>query len=230
MQSGRRNASTAWNRVCTRRVQVELNDRPIVPAEAAIYGLAAGLTATLLISALSRVPKLREYAQQSSWVDPSPSDFEEEAEGIAPMSPATALVQASGPGPEGPAGLFAAKVASGLFGRALATRTKRWGQAVHIAYGSIWGLVYGILQTTRTRRPVMSGVAHGLFVWAFGPAILVPAMKLMPAPAKTPRARAMLSVAAHAIYGVTVATLFSRLSQRRRPHDDASAVPVRDRH
>jgi hypothetical protein len=69
-----------------------------------------------------------------------------------------------------------------------------------------------------------------VFVWAFGPAILVPAMKLMPTPAKAPRARAVLGVAAHAIYGVTVATLFSRLSQRRTPHDDASAVPLRDRH
>ena len=219
-----------WNRVCTRRVVVELNDRPIVPAEAALYGLAAGLTATLLISALSRVPKLRTYAEQSSWVDQLPTDFEEEAEGVAPMSPATALLQTSGPGPEGPAGLFAAKVASGLFGRDLATRTRQWGQAVHIAYGSLWGLVYGILQTTRTRRPVVSGIWHGLFVWAFGPAILVPAMKLMPAPAKAPRARAALGVAAHVMFGVTVATLFSRLAQRKTPHDDASAVPVRDRH
>jgi hypothetical protein len=201
----------------------------MVPAEAALYGLAAGLTATLLISAISRIPKVRGYVEQSSWIDESSDEFEEEFE-RAPMSPATALVQASGPGPEGPAGLFAAKVASGLFGRDLATRTKQWGKAVHIVYGSVWGLVYGMLQTTRSRRPVVSGISHGLLVWAFGPAILVPAMKLMPAPAKMPRARNALSLAAHAIYGVAVAMLFSRLSHRRTPHDDASAVSVRDRY
>jgi hypothetical protein len=205
------------------------DDRPIVPAEAAIYGLAAGLTATLLISALSRIPKVREYAEQSSWIDQPFSELEEEIEGAAPMSPATALVQASGPGPEGPAGLFAAKVASGLFGRDLATRTRQWGKAVHLAYGSLWGLIYGILQTTRTRRPVLSGASHGLFVWAFGPALLVPAMKLMPAPAKAPRGRSALSLAAHVMYGVTVAALFSRLAQKRTLHA-ASAIPVRDGH
>jgi len=205
------------------------DERPIVPAEAALYGLAAGLTATLLISALSRVPKLRSYAEQSSWIDQPSSDLEEEIEGAAPMSPATALVQASGPGPEGPAGLFAAKVASGLFGRDLATRTRQWGQAVHLAYGSLWGLVYGMMQTTRTRRPVLSGVSHGLFVWAFGPALLVPAMKIMPAPAKAPRGRRVLALDAHVMYGVAVATLFSRLAQRRT-HHAASALPVRDRH
>src|SRR5689334_9171050 len=114
---------------------MRVDDRPMVPAEAALYGLAAGLTATLLISAISRIPKVRGYVEQSSWIDESSDEFEEEFE-RAPMSPATALVQASGPGPEGPAGLFAAKVASGLFGRDLATRTKQWGKAVHIVYGS----------------------------------------------------------------------------------------------
>ena len=205
------------------------DNRPIVPAEAAIYGLAAGLTATLLISALSRIPKVREYAEQSSWTDEPFSELEEEVEGAAPMSPATALVQTSGPGPEGPAGLFAAKVASGLFGRDLATRTRQWGKAVHLAYGSLWGLIYGILQTARTRRPVLSGASHGLLVWAFGPALLVPAMKIMPAPAKAPRGRSALSLAAHVMYGVTVAALFSRLAQKRTPYA-ASAISVRDGH
>jgi len=205
---------------------VRADERPIVPAEAALYGLAAGLTATLLISALSRIPRVRNYAEQSSWVDP---DLEEEVEGAVPMSPDTALVQASGPGPEGPAGLFAAKVASGLFGRDLATRTRQWGKAVHLAYGSLWGLIYGMLQTTRTRRPLLSGATHGVFVWAFGPALLVPAMKIMPAPAKAPRGPSALGLAAHVMYGVTVAALFSRLAQKRT-HDAAPALSVRDRH
>jgi hypothetical protein len=212
---------------------MSVDDRPIAPAEAAIYGLAAGLTATLLISAVSRIPRLRKYAGRSSWADRSMSagdqEWEAELETTAPMSPATALVQASGPGPEGPAGLFAAKVASGLFGRDLATRTQPWGRAVHFAYGSLWGVVYGILQTRRTRRPMLSGVAHGLFVWAFGPALLVPAMKLMPTPNHTPRAQRAFVAAAHALYGVTVATMFSRLSRRGSSHEQPS-LHLRDRH
>jgi hypothetical protein len=204
--------------------------RPIAPAEAALYGLAAGLTATLVISAVSRIPQLREYARRSSWTDRSSSAAEEEAfEGAAPMSPAMALVQASGPGPEGPAGLFAAKVASGLFGQDLATRTRRWGRAVHLAYGTLWGVVYGILQTRRTRRPALSGLAHGLFVWAFGPMFLVPAMKLMPAPSKTSREQNAFVVAAHVLYGLTVATMFSRLARTASPHEQPT-LHLRDRH
>ena len=188
--------------------------RPIAPAEAAFYGLAAGLTATLLISTVSRIPQLRRYAEQSSWATTSATAEREESFG-APMSPAMALVQASGPGPEGPAGLFAAKVASGLFGQDLATRTSRWGKAVHLIYGSLWGFLYGILQTRRGRRPMLAGVSHGLIMWAFGPALLVPAMKLMPSPAKTHRAQSAFVVAAHVLYGVTVATMFNRLTSRR---------------
>ena len=212
---------------------MSVDERPIAPAEAAIYGLAAGLTATLLISAVSRIPRLRKFAERSSWTDRSMSvsgqDWEAELEATSPMSPATALVQASGPGPEGPAGLFAAKVASGLFGRDLATRTQPWGRAVHLVYGSVWGIVYGILQTRRRRRPALAGAAHGLFVWAFGPALLVPAMKLMPPPNKTPRAQSVFVVAAHALYGVTVATMFSRLSRNGSPHEQP-ALHLRDRH
>ena len=184
--------------------------RSLAPVEAALYGLAAGFAATVLISAVSRIPAVREHGHSS--LDALAIPPAEETNPTLPMSPAAVLVQTSGPGPEGPAGLFAAKVASGLFGQDLATRTRLWGQVVHLAYGSLWGLVYGILQTRRVRRPGVAGVAHGLFVWLFGPALLVPAMKLMPAPGKAPRAQTALSVAAHAMYGLTVASVFSRLT------------------
>lgn len=198
---------------------------PITPAEATLYGLAAGLTATLLISTVSRIPKLRRYAEQSSWATGSNTVEAEENFGD-PMSPAMALVQSSGPGPEGPAGLFAAKVASGLFGQDLATRTRRWGTAVHLIYGSLWGFLYGILQTRRTRRPGIAGIAHGLFVWTFGPALLVPAMKLMPSPAKAPRPQTAFVVGAHVLYGLTVATMFNRLTSRT---GEQPALHLRDR-
>jgi hypothetical protein len=206
---------------------MRVEEQSIAPAEAAFYGLAAGLTATLLISAVSRIPQLRRYAERSSWAHGTVSAAEDALQATTPMSPGAVLVQASGPGPEGPAGLFAAKVASGLFGQDLATRTKPWGRAVHLAYGSVWGVVYGMLQTRTKRRPLLSGVAHGLFVWAFGPALLVPAMKLLPAPSRTPRAQNAFIAAAHVLYGVTVATMFSRLMCR--PHEQP-ALHLRDRH
>jgi len=190
--------------------------RSVAPAEAAVYGLAAGVTATLLISALARIKGIREHAEQASLSERFAADAEEESGIISPMSPAAVLARASGPGPEGPASLFAAKVASGLFGRDLAHQIRAWGKVVHVAYGTFWGLVYAMLQTRRRRRPQIAGAAHGLFVWVFGPALLVPAMKLTPAPARSPRAQTAFSVAAHLIYGVSVATLFDRLMGQRR--------------
>src|SRR5438105_1615347 len=107
-----------------------ITQRSVAPAEAALYGLAAGVTATLLISALSRIQGIREHAEQASLSERFTAETEEESGVLSPMSPAAVLARASGPGPEGPASLFAAKVASGLFGRDLAKRTKPWGKVV----------------------------------------------------------------------------------------------------
>src|SRR5438045_5534150 len=167
--------------------------RIVSPAESALYGLAAGFVATVLLSALTRIAGIRERAEQANLRDKSQAEEEDPFNSLLPMSPAAALVQTSGPGPEGPAGLFAAKVASGMFGRDLAKSTKPWGSAVQLAYGSFWGLAYGIFQTRSRRRPAVAGVGHGVFVWAFGPALLVPAMKLMPPPSKAPRDQTALS-------------------------------------
>ena len=186
--------------------------RSLAPVEAALYGLAAGFAATVVISAISRIPAVREHTHSS--LDALAIPPAEESDPALPLSPTAVLLQTSGPGAEGPAGLFAAKVASGLFGQDLATETRQWGQAVHLVYGSFWGLVYGMLQTRRIRRPGVAGIAHGLFVWLFGPALLVPAMKLMPSPGKAPRAQTALSVVAHAIYGLTLASVFNRLAER----------------
>jgi hypothetical protein len=193
--------------------------------------MAAGLTATLLISGLSRIGSLRRYAEESSWRTRTDAFAKDDPDVVSPMSPATALVQASGPGPEGPAGLFAAKIASGLFGRDLATRSRQWGRVVHFAYGTLWGAIYGILQTDRRRRPALSGVTHGMFVWAFGPALLVPAMKIMPAPADARRSENTFVIAAHLVYGLTVATVFGRLLGRGLPHAKSEPrLHIRDRH
>ena len=198
-----------------------VTEEPVAPAEAAIYGLAAGCIATILLSALSRIPAVREHAEQVSLVrsaaEPDELDFS------TPMSPATALIQASGPGPEGPAGLFAAKLASGLFGRDLAKRTPEWGRLVHVAYGSFWGLVYGILHFRQLRRPAIAGTSHGLAMWALGPGLLVPAMKLMPTPARASRAQTLIGIAGHLIYGVTIAYTFNRLARTRSAHEPIRA-------
>jgi hypothetical protein len=193
----------------------------ITPAEAMFYGVVAGCAATALLSVLTRIPGIRQAAEQSNLKYRLNS--EEDSDPTLPLSPAEALVQTTGPGPEGAAGLFAAKIASGMFGRDLAKHTRGWGKLVHFCYGSFWGMVYGILQAKQARRPRIAGTAHGLFVWGVGPLFLVPAMKLMPPPAKAPPTVIGIGLAGHLIYGVTVATLFNRLTQVGAGHERAGS-------
>ena len=196
---------------------VTFDEQPLSPAEAALYGLVAGFAATALVSALTRLPVVREHAEQLSTWERLIGEAEESPMSKA-ITPATALAKASGPGPEGPAGLFAAKIASGLFGKDLGKSTSTWGRLVHFTYGSLWGLLYGILQTRRARRPLVAGTSHGILMWALGPGTLATSMKLVPAPSQAPRKQTAISVATHLIYGLALATLFSQLTHTGSPH------------
>src|SRR5437764_15254590 len=83
--------------------------RPITPAEAACLGVAAGFAATLLLSVLARSspeiraqPRIKAQAQPTE--DSGPSGH------AAAVTPAGALAQTQGPGPDGAAELFALQV------------------------------------------------------------------------------------------------------------------------
>jgi len=187
----------------------------VSPAEAALSRAVAGLIATILVSVLARsTPGIRTQAFYKRRENQREIP-DEQSEHPAMVTPAGALAQAHGPGPEGAAGLFAMKVASGLFGRDIARSSRLWGKVVHLAYGSFWGMVYGILQGPRRRQPVLAGPLHGLFVWSLGPGWLVPAMKLMHPPTEAPPAQTWLNLVGHVLYGVTVAELFDAQSKRR---------------
>ena len=138
------------------------------------------------------------------------------AEHAAAVTPAGALAEAQGPGPEGAAEQFIVKLAPAFFDRDLSEYSKPAGKAVHFAYGAFWGIVYGMLQGRRRRKVWLAGTAHGLFVWAFGPGLLVPAMRLMLPPPKAPKRETIPMVAAHIVYGLTVAKLFDTQLHKNR--------------
>jgi len=57
----------------------------------------------------------------------------------AAVTPAGALAEAQGPGPEGAAEYFIVKVGSGLFDRDFSRYSKPAGKILHFVYGSFWG-------------------------------------------------------------------------------------------
>jgi hypothetical protein len=131
----------------------------------------------------------------------------------AAVTPAGALAQAQAPGPEGAAAQFALKLASGMFGRDIRHRARLAGEVVHFTYGTAWGVLYGLLQGSSPRRPGPFGLLYGLVVWLVGPALLVPAMKVLPPPAQEPPLRLAMMVAGHLIYGLAVAVTFEALER-----------------
>lgn len=205
------------------------------PVVVLVRGAAAGLLASMLLSLLSRVlPGMRVRPQPRRAGIPNPRDRAAiqawQARGQSPaahrdvggrhderaprgITPAGALSQPQAPGPEGLAEQFAFKVAQGVFGRDIAPRARLAGMAVHLAYGSAWGSLYGVVQASVRWPPGLLGAGYGLLVWAVGPALLVPAMRLMRAPTEEPPLRTAMLVTGHVAYGLALAAAFEAMER-----------------
>ncbi len=214
------------------------------PIQAAARGMAAGLAATALLSVLARIlPTMSNQPQNSKpggkplppeeashseparagqepsqAVMPSLSlqqeDARKTAENPPGITPAKALAQPLAPGPEGLAAQFAFKFAAGIFDQDITPYAGPAGLGVHIAYGSWWGMLYGLLQASYRRPPLLFGALYGLGVWWIGPGWLVPAMKLMRRPWEEPPLRTAMLVAGHVVYGIALAETFERLDRK----------------
>ena len=216
----------------TRPAQV----RGETPVGAGTRGAAAGLAATLVLSALVRLlpgmrPSLpflrrppdppREPDEVCAWQarEQAPAAHRqregarERGARLVAGTPAAALAQPTAPGPEGLAEQFAFKIASGVFDRDISPYLRPAGLAVHLAYGSAWGALYGLLQASYRRPPATAGAGYGVVVWLVGPATLVPAMRLMGRPDQEPLLRTTAMLAAHVAYGLTLAGTFEALER-----------------
>jgi len=131
-------------------------------------------------------------------------------------TPATALTLTQGPGPEGLAEQFAFKFVAGVFDRDISDALRPAGVATHLAYGSSWGVLYGLLQASYRRRPGPFGALYGLLLWLVGPVVLVPAMRLLRPPWEEPPMRTATLLAGHVAYGVALAAAFEALERERR--------------
>lgn len=214
------------------------------PIGALARGATAGLAATLVLSALSRllpglwnergdlgrgeIPRLpadpfdAQQVRQWQAESQSPAAFHPPPPpaGAQPVgldvTPAGALTQPQGPGPEGLAEQFAFKVASGVFARDISPAIRPIGFATHLTYGSAWGALFGVLQASYRLHPGRIGPLYGMVVYGVGPAFLVPAMKLMRRPQEEPPERTSMLILGHLVYGIALAEVFQNLERRSR--------------
>jgi hypothetical protein len=215
-------------------------DKEVTPRHLLGVGAAAGLGATVLLSLIARIPAIRtalarspapstpepprdpyDRAQVRAWQERSWSPAArqpvrvDESDRGAGIGPATALRQPEAPGPEGLAEQFAYKVASGLFDRDIAASLTTYGRAVHAAYGTLWGVLYRLVMSGRAAPRPIPGALYGLAIYAIGPALLLPAMRIMAPPEQERPARTSLLIAAHLVYGLALSNALALIDSRQ---------------
>jgi uncharacterized membrane protein YagU involved in acid resistance len=130
------------------------------------------------------------------------------------VTPAGALRRRVSVGTEDLAEELAFKIASGVFDRDISAYLPAARFVVHLTYGGVWGLLFGLLQGSYRWPSVRFGSVFGLAMWFAGPATLAPSMRLMRPVEEEPPLHTALMVAGHVAYGVTLAKVFEAL----RPH------------
>ena len=98
------------------------------------------------------------------------------------------------------------------------TDSERAAQLVHLAFGSAWGGVYGLVAGTVPRSASLrGGLAFGAVVWLLSDDVLLPAFKLAAWPQHYPVKTHLYAMAAHAVYGAAVAGTFESLRRASLP-------------
>lgn len=91
-------------------------------------------------------------------------------------------------------------------------------QAVHLAFGSAWGALYGLTAGTLPRVGTLKGgLAFGMAVWLVSDDVLLPAFRLSAWPHHYPVKNHAYAVLAHAVYGAIVAASFAALGRAATP-------------
>ena len=78
---------------------------------------------------------------------------------------------------------------------------KKAGQAVHYAFGTLMGAVYGVAAELVPEITTGGGTAYGTLLFLGADEVAVPAFQLSPPPTKTPARDHLQHWAAHVVYG-----------------------------
>jgi len=78
---------------------------------------------------------------------------------------------------------------------------KKAGQAVHYAFGTLMGAVYGVTAELVPEVTTGGGTAYGTLLFLGADEVAVPAFQLSPAPSETPATDHLQHWAAHVVYG-----------------------------
>ena len=164
------------------------------PLEVALKGAAAGALGTLVLTlAMQNVHHFLGDRDEDDGEATVASSV------TAPADPTERLVE---------------KVAAGVFERELSPDARQTlGLGIHWGYGTFWGVVYGLIQSSLHVPAWVHGSLLGLTVWVVGPMGLVPAMKLSARQVGRPPSARVVSIVLHLVYGCATGAAFHLLSR-----------------
>jgi hypothetical protein len=95
-----------------------------------------------------------------------------------------------------------------VLGRTLSESEKdRAGMAMHYAFGTVSGGLYGVIVEAFPSSAAGSGVLFGILLWAVGDEVAVPALGLSGPPSEYPLSIHAYALASHVVYGFTTETV-----------------------
>jgi uncharacterized membrane protein YagU involved in acid resistance len=166
------------------------------PLGAIVRGLIAGAVGTGIMTVAQELP---------ARLQPSGDSGQSGDGGDAPRDP---WEQASVPAQ------VARRISEGVFHREIAAeRIPLLTHAMHWAYGTGWGAVYGLLAGTRDGGSLPTGALFGSGVWSMSYVQLVP-MGLYEPPWTYAAKDVAMEVGYHLAYGIGVAGAYRRLAGR----------------
>jgi len=159
-----------------------------------VTGITAGIAATLIMDQFQKLTSAGQKAaekqirlshhESAEAIERDQQQKEEEAANL-----------------EGSTEKVARKIAQ-VAGKELPQQDKKKaGQAVHYAFGTLMGAVYGITAELAPEVTTGGGTAYGTLLFLGADEVAVPAFQLSPSPTHTPATDHLQHWAAHVVYG-----------------------------
>lgn len=166
-------------------------------AKGLLTGVAAGITATLV---MDQFLKVAAAAQKAAEKHTKRSQGESEWQ-IANEQAQQEIQQESSPDSTE---LVARKIAEAAGTTIPREKSKPAGMAVHYTFGTLMGVVYAATAEWLPEITTGSGTAFGTLLFLGADEVAVPAFRLAPPPTETPATDQVQHWAAHVVYGGTL--------------------------
>jgi uncharacterized membrane protein YagU involved in acid resistance len=159
-----------------------------------VTGVAAGIAATLIMDQFQKLSSAGQKAAEKQ-IRLSQRESEEAIELDQKQKDEEAAQQ------EGSTEKVARKLAE-VAGKDLQQQDKqKAGQAVHYAFGTLMGAVYGVASELVPEVTTGGGTAYGTLLFLCADEVAVPAFQLAPSPTETSATDHLQHWAAHVVYG-----------------------------